>query len=110
MSEESETLASQNMIVSDFSATLRLTDYGRFARHSSGTPRNRRKNLLVSPGGRVAVRSVREEARMTDPSDGLKSFQRELRRGSIAIQVTKTDPNLFVLPMDHPSIGSPTSG
>ncbi|HEX4427326.1 MAG TPA: hypothetical protein VH079_18135 [Terriglobales bacterium] len=33
---------------------------------------------------------------MTDPSDGMKSFQKELRRGGIAIQVTKTDPNLFV--------------
>lgn len=33
---------------------------------------------------------------MTDPSDGMKSFQQELRRGSIAIQVAKTDPNLFV--------------
>lgn len=33
---------------------------------------------------------------MTDPSDGMKSFQKELRRGSIAIQVSKTDPNLFV--------------
>jgi hypothetical protein len=35
-------------------------------------------------------------ARMTDPSDGMKSFQQELRRGSIAIQVAKTDSNLFV--------------
>jgi RimJ/RimL family protein N-acetyltransferase len=33
---------------------------------------------------------------MTDPSVGMKSFQQELRRGSIAIQVAKTDPNLFV--------------
>jgi RimJ/RimL family protein N-acetyltransferase len=33
---------------------------------------------------------------MTDPSDGMKSFQKELRRGGIASQVTKTDPNLFV--------------
>jgi hypothetical protein len=33
---------------------------------------------------------------MTDPSDGMKSFQKELRRGGIVIQVTKTDPNLFV--------------
>ena len=33
---------------------------------------------------------------MTDPSDGMKSFQKELRRGGIAIQVTKTDPNLFI--------------
>ena len=33
---------------------------------------------------------------MTDPSDGMKSFQQELRRGGIAIQVSKTDPNLFV--------------
>ncbi len=44
----------------------------------------------------VELRSVCEEARMTDPSDGMKSFQKELRRGGIAIQVTKTDPNLFV--------------
>lgn len=33
---------------------------------------------------------------MTDPSDGMKSFQKELRRGGIAIQVARTDPNLFV--------------
>lgn len=33
---------------------------------------------------------------MTDPSDGMKSFQQELRRGGIAIRVAKTDPNLFV--------------
>jgi len=33
---------------------------------------------------------------MTDPSVGMKSFQQELRRGSVAIQVTRTDPNLFV--------------
>ena len=33
---------------------------------------------------------------MTDPSDGMKSFQKELRRGGIAIQVAKTDPGLFV--------------
>jgi hypothetical protein len=33
---------------------------------------------------------------MTDPSEGLKSFQQELRRGRIAICVTKTDPNLFL--------------
>ena len=33
---------------------------------------------------------------MIDPSDGMKSFQKELRRGGIAIQVAKTDPNLFV--------------
>jgi hypothetical protein len=33
---------------------------------------------------------------MTDPSDGMKSFQQELRRGGIAIQVAKTDPNLFI--------------
>ncbi|HWO30652.1 MAG TPA: hypothetical protein VNO32_17800 [Candidatus Acidoferrum sp.] len=44
----------------------------------------------------VELRSVCEEARMTDPSDGMKSFQKELRRGGVAIQVTKTDPNLFV--------------
>jgi len=39
---------------------------------------------------------------MTDPSDGMKSFQKELRRGGIAIQVTKTDPNLF-LHLDAPN-------
>jgi hypothetical protein len=33
---------------------------------------------------------------MTDPSDGMKSFQKELRRGGITVQVAKTDPNLFV--------------
>jgi hypothetical protein len=33
---------------------------------------------------------------MTDPSAGMKSFQKELRRGGIAIHVAKTDPNLFV--------------
>jgi len=33
---------------------------------------------------------------MTDPSDGMKSFQKELRRGGITIQVTRTDPTLFV--------------
>lgn len=33
---------------------------------------------------------------MTDPSVGMKSFQQELRRGGIAIQIAKTDPNLFV--------------
>lgn len=33
---------------------------------------------------------------MTDPSDGMKSFQQELRRGGIAIHAAKTDPNLFV--------------
>ena len=42
---------------------------------------------------------------MTDPSDGMKSFQRELRRGGIAIQVARTDPNLFVH-LDTPS-GTP---
>jgi len=39
---------------------------------------------------------------MTDPSDGMKSFQKELRRGGIAIQIAKTDPNLFVH-LDAPS-------
>jgi hypothetical protein len=33
---------------------------------------------------------------MTDPSDGMKSFQQELRHGGIAIHVAKTDLNLFV--------------
>jgi RimJ/RimL family protein N-acetyltransferase len=33
---------------------------------------------------------------MTDPSDGMKSFQHELRRDNIAIHVASTDPNLFV--------------
>jgi RimJ/RimL family protein N-acetyltransferase len=33
---------------------------------------------------------------MTAPSDGMKSFQKELRRGGITIQAAKTDPNLFV--------------
>ena len=33
---------------------------------------------------------------MTDPSDGMKSFQQELRRGDIAIHISKTDANLFV--------------
>ena len=33
---------------------------------------------------------------MTDPSEGMKSFQKELRRSSIAILVAKTDSNLFV--------------
>jgi hypothetical protein len=33
---------------------------------------------------------------MTDPSDGMKSFQQELRRGGIAIHISKNDANLFV--------------
>lgn len=33
---------------------------------------------------------------MTDPSDGMKSFQQEIRRGGITIHAAKTDPNLFV--------------
>lgn len=40
--------------------------------------------------------SAPEDAIMTNPSDGMKSFQQELRRGGIAIQVARTDPNLFV--------------
>ena len=43
------------------------------------------------------VRSLSyHEAIMTDPSAGMKSFQKELRRGRIAIQVARTDPNLFI--------------
>jgi RimJ/RimL family protein N-acetyltransferase len=33
---------------------------------------------------------------MTDPSTGLKSFQQALRQGRIALQVAKTDPDLFI--------------
>jgi len=33
---------------------------------------------------------------MVDPSDGMRSFQKALRQGKIAIHVAKTDPNLFV--------------
>ena len=45
---------------------------------------------------------------MTDPSDGMKSFQQELRRGGIAIHIAKpTRTFLFIvmLRMDHPNIG-----
>jgi RimJ/RimL family protein N-acetyltransferase len=45
---------------------------------------------------KVGLISLREEARMTDPSIGMKSFQQALRRGGIVIHVAKTDPNLFV--------------
>jgi hypothetical protein len=33
---------------------------------------------------------------MTDPSDGLKSFQQELRRGTIKVQRATSDSELFV--------------
>jgi hypothetical protein len=55
-----------------------------------------RANCCLALAAEVELRSVREEERMTDPSDGMKSFQQELRRGGIAIQVAKTNPNLFV--------------
>jgi RimJ/RimL family protein N-acetyltransferase len=45
---------------------------------------------------KVELKSIPEEAKMTDPSVGMKSFQQELRRGGITIQTAKTDPNLFV--------------
>jgi RimJ/RimL family protein N-acetyltransferase len=44
----------------------------------------------------AALKSFREEARMTDPSVGMKSFQQALRRGTIGLHVAKTDPALFV--------------
>jgi hypothetical protein len=55
-----------------------------------------RLKKLGYPRAKAKLRSVCEEARMTDPSDGMKSFQKELRCDGIAIQVTRTDPNLFV--------------
>jgi len=39
---------------------------------------------------------------MTDPSIGMKSFQKALRGGEIGIHVAKTDPKLFVH-LDAPS-------
>jgi RimJ/RimL family protein N-acetyltransferase len=66
------------------------------AGESNFTKRGPPANCWLALAAEVELRSVREEARMTDPSVGMKSFQKELRRGGIAIQVAKTDPNLFV--------------
>lgn len=33
---------------------------------------------------------------MTDPSDGLKSFQQEIRRGNLRVRRAKSDSDLFV--------------
>jgi hypothetical protein len=38
----------------------------------------------------------RERLVMTDPTDGLKSFQQEIRRGTLKVQRAKSDSDLFV--------------
>ena len=57
---------------------------------------SKRAKCFLALAAEVKLRSVCEEAIVTDPSDGMRSFQRELRRGRMAIQVARTDPNLFV--------------